>query len=91
MNNTVIKGVVVAAPAPETSESYTRFEMLVRETGKKEPVIVEMYGMRDIIARYPKGAEISIVAKKKTRPVMNRVLYGFRKTYDNFFTALAVT
>lgn len=91
MNSTVIKGVVVSAPAPETSESYTRFEILVRETGKKEPVIVEMYGMRDIISRYPKGTEISVIAQKKTRPVLYPVFNGFRKRYDSFFSAKAVT
>ena len=91
MNNTVIKGVVMSAPAPETSESYTRFEILVRETGKKKPVIVEMYGMRDIISRYPKGTEINIVAQKKTRPVFTPVYNGVRKSYDSFFAAKAVT
>jgi hypothetical protein len=90
MNNTVITGVVEHTPEPDTSESYTRFEMPVRVTGKKEPIIIEMYGMRDIITRYPKGTEINIQVQKKTRPVFDRALYGLRKRYDSFYTAVAV-
>ena len=91
MNNTVIKGVVASAPAPETSESYTRFEIPVRVTGKKEPVIVEMYGMRDIAKRFPAGKTISIIVQKRTRPVMHPIFSGYIKKYDSFFAAAAVT
>lgn len=78
--NKTITGVVACTPAPETSESYTRFEIPVKVSDKKEPVIVEMYGMRNIINRFPKGKKVNIYAQKRTKPIFdgwkwNRVSY----------------
>ena len=80
MNNTVITGIVEHSPEPDTTESYSRFEMPVRVTGRKEPVMVEMYGMRDLRKRFPKGKKVDIYAQKRTKPIFdgwkwNRVSY----------------
>lgn len=86
MSSKLITGVVEHTPEPDTSESYTRFEMPVKVTGRKEPIMVEMYGMRDIINRFPKGKKVDIYAQKRTRPIFD----GHRWNHESYYSVKAI-
>ena len=81
MSKVVIKGKIAGAPAPETQENYTRYEMPVIVDGQKEPVFVELYGMRDLPKRYPAESRVNIIAERRTGKISD----GIRTEYSNIY------
>lgn len=84
--NKTITGVVACAPAPDTSESYARYEIPVQISGEKEPVICEMYGMRNIKTRFTKGKKVNIYAQKRTK----RIFDGWKWNRISYYSVKAI-
>ena len=87
MSKVVIKGIIAGAPAPETKETYTRFEVPIIPDGKKEPVFAEMFGMRDIPERYPADTRVNIIADRRTR----RIDDGIEVKYSDIYAVRSIS
>ena len=87
MSKVIIRGTIAGAPAPETKESYTRFEMPVIIDGQKELVFAEMYGMRDLPQRYPADTRVNIVADRRTR----RIDDGVKIKYSDIYAVRSIS
>ncbi|MCR5165823.1 MAG: hypothetical protein K6C13_01190 [Oscillospiraceae bacterium] len=87
MSKVIIKGIIAGAPAPETKETYTRFEVPIIPDGKKEPVFAEMYGMRDIPERYPENTRVNIIAERRTK----RFYDGIEVNYSDIYAVRSIS
>ncbi len=69
MSKVMIKGRIAGKPAGETNANYTRFEIPVLPDGKKEPVLVETYGLHSFMDTVKEGTKVSMIADRRTRRI----------------------
>ena len=69
MSKVIINGRIAGKPSAETGANYTKFEIPVLQNGRKEPILVETYGLHSFMKTLKEGMKISVIADRRTRRI----------------------